>query len=108
MIWEEANPARCPRRPMMSETKDPPAGEDILDLVEVETEEVDEDGNIVVDDLVAAVDGDGNIVATDETIAVVTVGGDIVVDETFSVVGDDGELHAAMDDVTVLEADDEA
>jgi hypothetical protein len=108
MIWEEANPARCPRRPMMSETNDSPGGEETLDLVEVETEDVDEDGNIVVDDLVVAVDGDGNIVATDETVAVVTVDGDIVVDETFSVVGDDGELHAAMEDVTILGADDEA
>ena len=62
MIWEEANPARCPRMPMMSETNDSPAGEETLDLVEVETEDVDEDG----------------------------------------------ELHAAMEDVTVLEADDEA
>jgi hypothetical protein len=91
----------------MSETNDTPAGEDALDLVEIETEGVDEEGNIVLDDMVAAVDGDGRIVATDETIAVVTVGGDIVVDETLSVVGDDGELHAVDEGVTVLEADDE-
>ena len=92
----------------MSDNNQRPTGEDPLGIVEVEAEGVDEEGNLMFGDLVAEVDSDGNIVATDETIAVVTVDGDIVVDETFSVVGDDGELHAAMDDVTVLEADDEA
>jgi len=35
-------------------------------VIEVETEDVDEDGNVVVDDLVAVVDADGNVLATDE------------------------------------------
>ena len=75
--------------------------------VRVETEVVDDEGNVVVDDLVAAVDGDGNIVATDETITTVTSDGDVVVDETIAVRGDDGRLHAVEEDVTVVEADDE-
>ena len=87
----------------MSETNDTPTGDAEFDLVEVETEGVDERGNIVVDDVVAVVGGHGNIVATDETIAVLTVDGDVVIDETVSVVGDDGELHAIGEDVTVLE-----
>ena len=73
----------------MSETNETPAGEDALELVEVETEVVDDEGNVVVDDLVAAVDGD------------------VVVDETIAVRGDDGRLHAVEEDVTVVEADDE-
>ncbi len=91
----------------MSETNETPAGEDALELVEVETEVVDDEGNVVVDDLVAAVDGDGNIVATGETITTVTPHGDVVVDETIAVRGDDGRLHAVEEDVTVVEADDE-
>jgi hypothetical protein len=81
--------------------------DDSLELVEVETEGVDEAGNVVDDDLVVAVDGDGNIVAADETVTVVTADGDIVVDETLSIVGDDGKLHAIEGDTTILEADDE-
>ncbi len=91
----------------MSETNETPAREDALELVEVETEIIDDEGNVVVDDLVAAVDGDGTIVATGETITTVTPDGDIVVDETIAVRGDDGRLHAVEEDVTVLEADDE-
>ena len=53
--------------------------------MEFETEDVDADGNLVVDDLVVAVDGDGKIVATDETIAVVTPEGDTVIDEKLSI-----------------------
>jgi len=91
----------------MSENNHRPAGEETLGLVEVEAEGVDEEGNLVIGDLVAEVDGDGKIVATDETIAVVTAEGDVTVDETLSVVGDDGELHAVEEDRTLMEADDE-
>ena len=70
------------------------AGEGSFGVVEVETEDVDADGNLVVDDLVVAVGSDGKILATDETIAVITPEGDTVIDEKLSVVGDDGELHA--------------
>ena len=91
----------------MSETNDTPAGENSLEVVEIETEGVDEEGNLVNDNLVAAVDSDGNIVATDETVAVVTPDGDVIVDETLSIVGDDGELHAIEEDTSVMEADDE-
>ena len=47
-------------------------GEGSLGVVEFETEGVDAEGNLVVDDLVVAVDGDGKIVASDETVAVLT------------------------------------
>ncbi|MGO8871708.1 MAG: hypothetical protein ACLQPH_09970 [Acidimicrobiales bacterium] len=92
----------------MSETSETPAGEDELELVEIEAEGVDENGNLVEDDLVVAVDRDGSIVAADETIMVVTPDGDAVIDETISVAGDDGELHAIEEDVSILEADGEA
>jgi hypothetical protein len=85
---------------------DGPAGEGSLGVVEVETEDVDADGNLIVDDLVVAVDGDGKIVATDETIAVITPEGDAVVDEKLSVVGDDGELHTVEEDISVAEVDE--
>jgi hypothetical protein len=76
-------------------------------LVEAETEGVDEEGNFVSNDLVAAVDDDGRIVATDETIAVVTAEGDVIVDETLSVMGEDGELHAVEEDRSFIETDAE-
>jgi len=82
----------------MSVAVDGPTVGDSLSVVEVETEDVDDDGNLVVDDLIVAVDGDGKIVATDETIAVITPEGDTVVDETLSVVGDGGDLHAIEED----------
>jgi hypothetical protein len=91
----------------MSETNDTPAGEDALELVEVETEGVDQEGNLVDDDLVVAVDSDGRIVATDEVITVVTADGDAVIDETISVVGDDGKLRAVEEEISVLETGEE-
>jgi hypothetical protein len=96
-----------PREAPMSDITGTPDGEDELDMIEVVTGRVDEVGNVVVDDLIAALDGTGNVVATDETITVETAEGDIVVEETLSIVGDDGELHAVEEDVTVLEVDDE-
>ena len=77
-----------------------------LEVVEVETGDIDSDGNLVVDDLVVAVDSDGRIVASDETLAVITPEGDTVVDEKLSVLGDDGELHTVEEDISVTEADD--
>jgi hypothetical protein len=91
----------------MNEKDESSAGEDSLHGVEVESEGVDEEGNLVIGDLVAEVDSVGSIVAADETIAVVTEEGDVIVDETLSVVGDDGELHAIVADRTIIEADDE-
>jgi hypothetical protein len=83
------------------------SGDDALEVVEVETDDIDEEGNLVIDDLVVAVDGDGKIVATDETVAVLTPEGDAVVDETISVVGEDGELHIVEEDVAIVEAGEE-
>jgi hypothetical protein len=82
-------------------------GDHSLEVVEVESEDVDEEGNLVIDDLVVAVDGDGKIVATDETVAIVTPEGDAVIDETISVVGEDGKLRTVEEDVAIVEADDE-
>lgn len=69
----------------MSESGDtkPSSGQDDLDVVEVVTSGVDEEGNVVVDDLIAAVDAKGRVVATDETITFETIEGDVVVDEIF-------------------------
>jgi hypothetical protein len=91
----------------MSNTGDtnPSAGDDI-EVVEVVTGGVDEQGDVVVDDLVAAVDSEGNIIATDETIAFETPDGNVLIDETISVRGDDGELHAIEEDITVVEPED--
>ena len=75
-------------------------------MVEVETEDVDAEGNLVVDDLVVAVDSDGKIMATDETVTVITSEGDTVVDEKLSVGGDDGELHTVEEDISVTEVDE--
>ncbi len=80
---------------------------DELQLVEVEVEGVDDQGNLVSDDLVVAVGTDGTVVATDETVTVVTAEGDVVVDETLSVTGEDGTLHAIEEDVLVVESEDE-
>ncbi len=91
----------------MSETKDtkqPVEGEDGPEVIEVVTESVDEQGDVIVDDLVAEVDGEGHILATDETTLLRTTEGDVVVDETFSLAGNDGALHTVSEDLTVLEA----
>jgi hypothetical protein len=98
--------AKAERKRTMSETNGKSAGEDSLETVEIETDAVDDDGNLVIDDLVVAVDSAGNIVAADETIAVITTEGDAVVDEKLSVVGEDGKLHTVEEDISVLEAED--
>jgi hypothetical protein len=90
-----------------SATAGPPEGPGPLGVVEVESEEVDDDGNLVVDDLLVAVDDEGTIVATDETVAVITPEGDAVVDERLSVIGTDGKLHTIGEDLTVTETADE-
>jgi hypothetical protein len=76
-----------------------------LGVVEVETEKIDADGNLVVDDILVAVDDDGTVVATDETIAVITPEGDTVIDEKLSVLGDDGELHTVEEDISVTDGE---
>jgi hypothetical protein len=73
------------RRHTMSKDNQESASEDSLEVVEVETEGVDNEGNLVIDDLMVAVDGEGRIVATDETVAVINPGGDVVVEEDISV-----------------------
>jgi hypothetical protein len=83
-----------------------PVGGGSLDVVEVETEKIDADGNLVVDDILVAVDDSGTVVATDETIAVITPDGETVIDEKLSVLGDDGELHTLAEDVSVAEDDE--
>ena len=90
----------------MSETNDAPASDDSLEDTELETEGVDEEGNLVIDEVVAAVDSEREIVATGETVVVVTPDGGVIVDETLSVVGDDGELHAIEEDRSFIESDD--
>jgi hypothetical protein len=93
----------------MSETKDadqPVEGEDEPGVIEVVTETIDEEGDVILDDIVAEVDSKGHIVATDETTLIQTAEGDVLVDETFSVAGEDGELHVVSEDLTVVEAAD--
>ena len=94
------------RKLIMSDDNQKPTGEDSLEVVEVETQGVDDEGNLVIDDLVVAVDREGKIVATDETVAVITSEGDAVVDEKLSVAGEDGKLHTIEEDISVLEDDE--
>lgn len=79
---------------------------DEIDIVEIVTEEVSEDGTVVIDDLVAVVDGEGNVLATDETIIAADAEGDVVVDETIAVVNADGELEVVEEDVLIVEGDE--
>jgi hypothetical protein len=80
------------------------AAEDTPDLetIEVVTAEVEDDGTIIVDDLVAEVDGDGNVVATDELVEIDLPDGTVIVDETFSVADESGELVMIDEETTVL------
>ena len=87
---------------MSNETNDP---QDDIEVVEVVTSAVGDDGTVVVDDLVAIVDADGNVLATDETIAVEAPDGTIVVDEVVSVADDDGDLVAIEEDVIIVEGE---
>jgi hypothetical protein len=87
----------------MSETNEGTDDEIEVDLVEFETVGTDDEGDIVIDDVVVATDREGHIIAVDETVAVVNARGDVVMDETVSVVGDDGELHVLEVDVTIME-----
>jgi hypothetical protein len=89
----------------MSEAPEP---QDDIEVVEVVTNAVGDDGSIVVDDLKAVVDADGNVIATEETIAVEGPDGTVVVDEVISVAGADGELVAVEEDVAILEGEEPA
>lgn len=89
----------------MSETDEGADDEIEVDLLEFETVGTDDEGDIVIDDVVVATDREGHIIAVDETVAVVSPRGDVVMDETVSVVGDDGELHVLEEDVTVVETE---
>lgn len=94
----------------MSDTEDakqPVEANDEPEIIEVVTESVDEDGDVIVDDLVAEVDREGNVIATDETTLMRTAEGDVMIDETFSVAGEDGALHAVTEDVTLVEAEEQ-
>jgi hypothetical protein len=91
----------------MSDNEKRPTGEDEIELMEFETEGIDGDGNVVVDDVVVALDAHGHVLATDETVAVLTAQGDVVVEETVSIVGDDGELHVLEEDVVIVENDEQ-
>jgi hypothetical protein len=102
-----ARRAKADRERSLSVTSYTPPTEDSLGVVEVESEDVDEDGNLVVDDLIVAVDDEGTIVATDETVAIITPEGDTVIDERVSVIGTDGKLHEIGEDISVTEAEDE-
>src|SRR5262249_60467525 len=65
-----------------------------LETEEVVTVDVEEDGTVVVDDVVAEVDAEGNVVATDELVEIDMPDGTVIMDETFSVADDQGELTA--------------
>ena len=67
----------------------PAPGDDSLEVVEVESEGIDEDGNLVIDELLVAVDE-----PTDRRYL-------------FPVMGEDGALHAVEEDITLLDADDD-
>ena len=99
--------SKAARERSLSATSFAPAGTDNLEVVEVASETIDDDGNLVVDDLVVAMDDEGTIIATDETVAVITPEGDTVIDEQVSVIGTDGELHAIAEELSITEADDE-
>ncbi len=93
----------------MSDAKDAKEraeGDDAPQTIEVVTESLDEEGDVIVDDLVAEIDSEGHVTAIDETTVIETADGHVVVDETFSVAGEDGTLHAVSEDVTVLEVND--
>ena len=70
--------------------------------MEVITAEVEEDGTLVVDDLVAEVDAEGNIVAADELVEIDLPDGTVILDETFSVADEDGDLVVIDEETTVL------
>ncbi|MCX6461165.1 MAG: hypothetical protein NTZ03_12780 [Actinobacteria bacterium] len=80
--------------------------ENEFEVVEVVTEASDDEGNIVVDDLVALVDSDGTVVATDETLIIEDADGDVLIDEVVSVIDEDGELQAVAEEVTVIVNED--
>jgi hypothetical protein len=91
----------------MSDADKSKSAQSDFDVVEVESVGTDDDGNIVIDDVVIVTDHEGHVLAMDETVAVLDAHGDAVVDEVVSVVGEDGTLHVVEEDVAVLEEGDE-
>lgn len=90
----------------MSDTSDAANNnDDEIEVEEFETVRVDEDGNLVVDDVIVVVDAHGHVLATDETIVVLDARGDAVLDETVSIVGDDGQMHVLEEDVVIVETE---
>lgn len=99
--------SRTIRENTMSDAKDVDGAEGDFDVVEVESVGTDDEGNIVVDDIVIVTDHEGHVLATDETVAVLDAHGDAVIDEVVAVIGEDGELHVLEEDVAVIEESDQ-
>jgi hypothetical protein len=82
------------------------AGDATLETEEVVTVDVEDDGTVVVDDLVAEVDAQGNVIAADELTEVDLPDGTVIVDETFSVADDEGELTVIDEETEVVSPKD--
>lgn len=81
-------------------------GDRDLESMEIITAAMQEDGTIVIDDLVAEVDPEGRVVATDERVEIDLPDGTVIVGETFSVADEDGDLVAIDEETTIFGPDD--
>lgn len=78
---------------------------DDIEVVEVFSEEVTEDGSVVADDIVAAVDADTGEAVIDEVVAVTEPDGSGFVEETITAVDADGNVEVLADEVEIFEAE---
>ena len=68
---------------------DPKEPLDDVEVIEIVTEDVDHEGNTIVDDAIFVVDGAGRVVAQHESITFESPDGDVM----RSTLGDDGQMH---------------
>lgn len=78
-------------------------GEENIEVVEVSDTEIEDDGTIVGEDMIAAVDTETGEALVDDVVVVETPDGVVIAEETISVVDADGDVEVLSDEVIVEE-----
>lgn len=76
---------------------------DEIDVVEAFTEEVEDDGTVVAEDIIAAINPETGEAVIDDVVAVTAPDGSGFVEETVTTVDADGNVEVIADEVDVFE-----